>query len=89
MEAETAARQAWKTASEYARCSRDELLLMLNMDMQTPDWQAKLAPFACVWAAMIEAAAKDYDTAAKTGAVDGGSLRIDGSLHLRNGEDLD
>jgi hypothetical protein len=88
MDADNAVRQAWKTTSEYARCSRDELLLMLNMDMQTPDWQAKLGPFACVWAAMIKAAAKDYDTAARTGVVDGSGLRIGGSLYLRNDEDV-
>lgn len=88
MEAETAVRQAWKTASEYARCSRDELLLILNMDTNTPDWQAKLAPFASVWAAMIQASATDYDTAAKTGLIEDGGLRIRGNLHLSKDEDL-
>jgi hypothetical protein len=47
------------------------LVERLDIDVKSPDFREKLAPFAGVWAAMIQAAAKDFHTAAISGGVDG------------------
>ena len=71
MKPSDAMKQAPMTASEYARDSLEQLCLMLGIDRREKDWQAKLAPFAPVWAAMVRAAASDFETAVSSGAVDG------------------
>ncbi len=61
------------TSGEYAMKAMDALCDLLAVDRKTKGWQAKLAPFALVWAAMIAAAADDFTTAVSSGAVDIGA----------------
>ena len=70
MTGDTAMRQAWMTAGDYASNTQDGLLAMLDIDRKTKGWQEKLAPFAPVWAAMIAAAASDFHTTSATGKVE-------------------
>ncbi len=42
----------------------------VSIDRRDPKWRDQLAPFAPVLAAMITAAATDFDTAMKCGVVD-------------------
>ena len=71
MKQSDAMRQAPMTASEYARDSLEQLCRMLDIDRKKKGWQQKLAPFAPVWAAMVKAAAADFETAVSGGAVEG------------------
>jgi hypothetical protein len=67
-----AMRQATDTSNEYTRNTLTTLLDLLAIDPKASAAAKRdqLAPFACVWAAMIEAAARDYDSAVKSGVVD-------------------
>ncbi len=65
-----AMKQAWMTASDYALHTLDGLCRALDVDQKQNGWQEKLAPFAPVWAAMIKAAAVDFQTAVTNGAVE-------------------
>ena len=69
MTPETAMRQAWKTAAEYADNTLEQLCLALNIDRRKDpaDWRVELAPFACVWAAMIASATEDFRIAVENG----------------------
>jgi hypothetical protein len=71
MSAETAVRQAHMTASDYATFAVRNLCDVLGIDRRANGWRTQLAPFAPVLAAMITAAAKDYDTAMKGGVIEG------------------
>lgn len=72
MDPEMAMRQAWMTANDYALHTLDSLLDRLSIDQTQPGWQAQLALFAQVWAAMIAAAAQDFETAMSGGIISKG-----------------
>jgi hypothetical protein len=74
MSGETAMRQAHLTACEYAAYTLKGLCQELGINIGAHGWRDRLAPFAPVWAAMIRAAAQDYDTAARSGFIDGPRL---------------
>jgi len=67
--ADEALRQASMTAHDYALCAQINLCKILELEQRDPKLRDKLAPFAVVWAAMIAAAAKDFDTAMREGVV--------------------
>jgi hypothetical protein len=69
MSVETAMRQAHKTAEVYARNAVDDLCEILDIDHKKSNWREQLAPFAPVLAAMINAAATDFDTAMRGGRI--------------------
>jgi hypothetical protein len=69
--ADEALRQASMTAHDYALCAHINLCKILDLEQRDPKLREKLAPFAVVWAAMIAAAAKDFDTAMREGVVAG------------------
>ncbi len=71
MPAGNALRQASMTSHDYAMKALDDLVDMLGIDKKKATWRAQLAPFAPVWAAMIAAAAQDFDTAVRGGIVEG------------------
>lgn len=71
MTPDNALRQASMTAAEYADNALDALTKALNIDTREKEWRKHLAPFASVWAAMVTAAATDFDTAVRCGAVEG------------------
>jgi hypothetical protein len=68
MSPETALRQAHMTARDYAIHAVSDLCVILGIDRREAGWTEKLAPFAPVLAAMVKAAAMDFDTAAKADA---------------------
>src|SRR5262249_40016336 len=66
-----ALRQAHMTAHDYASCAVTNLCQILNIEIGSPKWREQLAPFACVLAAMVTAAAADFDTSSRVGVVEG------------------
>jgi len=59
------------TAHDYASHCLDDLMGLLDIERREVGWQEKVVPFAGVWAAMITASTKDFDTAMRCGVVDG------------------
>jgi hypothetical protein len=55
--------QAPMTAAVYMRAAVAELCHTLDISRGKPGWRDQLAPFAGVLAAMVAAAAADFDTA--------------------------
>lgn len=76
LSADNALRQANMTAAEYADHAIENLCKALGIDMTAADWRQQLAPFASVLAAMITAAAADYDTAMRGGVISSASPRM-------------
>jgi hypothetical protein len=66
MDVTTALRQAHLTAAHYADAGLEYLKSMQDAHKLTPGSEA----FAIVWAALINAAARDYDTTARTGRIE-------------------
>jgi hypothetical protein len=76
--ADSAIRQASMTVHDYTMRAVTDLCDLLGIDRQAIDWHTELIPFASVLAAMITAAAADYDTAVRAGVVeDIGGARVD------------
>jgi hypothetical protein len=71
MTPDNALRQAHMTAHDYASNTVRDLCGILDIDQSEVGWQDQLAPFASVLASMVTAAAMDFDTAMRCGAVDG------------------
>ncbi|NFV81884.1 hypothetical protein [Magnetospirillum aberrantis] len=71
MTPDNAMKQASDTAETYMRNTFYALTSRLDIDPNKPGFREALAPFACVWAAMIETSAKDFHTATVGGVVDG------------------
>jgi len=78
--AQEAMEQASMTSHDYAMKALYDLCDLLGVKRGSKDWQDRLAPFAPVWAAMITAAATDFDTWARTPDLPGNSLE-----HARHG----
>ncbi len=57
-------------AAHHGERSLEQLLLWLGIERSDPDWQARLAPFATVWASMIVAGAIGHQTVAKEQGAD-------------------
>jgi hypothetical protein len=53
------------TAHDYMNQAYYNLMEQLDIELNDKDKLKKLAPFASVWAAMIAAAAADFETAAR------------------------
>jgi hypothetical protein len=69
--------QASMTSNVYMRKATIELCHELDIDRRKPDWRAQLAPFAPVLAAMIAAAAADFDTGIRQLQHDENGMRAD------------
>lgn len=69
IDATNAVHQATLTVDDYAKFTLKTLCGLLDIDPDEKDFRKELAPFAGVWAAMITAAAQDFDTAVKSGHV--------------------
>jgi hypothetical protein len=92
MTPDNALRQASMTVHDYTMRAVTDLCDLLGIERHEKDWHLELAPFAPVLAAMITAAATDYDTAIRAGVVDDTSYstaRVDAEWERRrdNGND--
>lgn len=70
MTADELMKQASMTSHDYALKAMHDLSGLLGLDMKrlsNSELLEKLAPFAPVWAAMISAAAQDFDTSISNG----------------------
>jgi hypothetical protein len=69
--------QASMTSATYMRRAVTELCHTLDIDRDSPDWCNRLAPFAGVLAAMVAAAAADFDTGMRHTEHEEDGLRAD------------
>lgn len=88
MTPDEAMRQAAMTAGDYAIDCTDKLCKILGINKSPDGWQQQLAPFAPVLAAMITAAAQDFETSQRHGWVEGSPAFEQKERAIQQGGDI-